>query len=158
MIASLEKTIFIAGYIKMNNNFKKTIEMFTLPWKLIVALGIVISLFVGLYTVDNRFAKAEQLTTLETHIDKDMDGKFLLAEAQSVKTFQGIQMQQVIMNKALQLQILHIQKDSLDKEYWSLKRSIRKNPNDLEMQEELDDVKIQRQLIKERIDKKILEK
>jgi len=142
----------------MNNNFKKTIEFFTVPWRIIAAIAIVISLFVGLSTIDNRFAKSTQLTALASEVDEDMNSKFLLAEAASVKTFQGIQMQQVIMNKALQLQILHIQKDSLDKEYWNLKRSIRKNPGDLEMQEELSDVKIQRQLIKERIDKKIQEK
>ena len=142
----------------MNNNFKKTIEFFTVPWRIIAAIAIVISLFVGLSTIDNRFAKSTQLTALASEVDEDMNSKFLLAEAASVKTFQGIQMQQVIMNKALQLQILHIQKDSLDKDYWDLKKQIRKNPGDLEMQEELSDVKIQRQIVKEKINKKLMEK
>jgi len=142
----------------MNDKLKKTIEFFSVPWKIIAAIGLVVSLFVGMYTIDNRFAKSVQLIALASEVDKDMDGKFLLAETQSVKTFQVFQIQQITMNKAIQLQILHIQKDSLDKEYWNLKRAIRKNPGDLEMQEDLSDVKIQRQLIKERIDKKILEK
>lgn len=142
----------------MNDKVKKTIEFFSVPWKIIAAIGIVITIFVGMSTIDNRFAKSKQLTALAAEVDEDMKGKFLLVEAESVKTFQGFQMQQSIMNKAVQLQILHIQKDSLDKEYWNLKRVIRKNPGDLEMQEELSDVKIQRQLIKERIDQKILEK
>ncbi len=142
----------------MNDKLKKTMEFFSVPWKLIVAIGIIVSLFVGLYTIDNRFAKSSQLVALASEVDEDMKGKFLLAEAQSVKTFQVFQIQQITMNKAIQLQILHIQKDSLDKEYWSLKSAIRKNPGDLELQEDFSDVKIQRQLIKERIDKKILEK
>ena len=138
----------------MNNKIKKTINFFTVPWRIIAAITLVVSLFVGLSTIDNRFAKTLQLDALAVEVDEDITGKFLLAEAQSVKTFQVFQMQQIMMNKALQLQILNIQKDSLDKEYWSLKKNIRKNPDDLEAQEELSDVKIQRQLMKERIDKR----
>ena len=142
----------------MNNKIKKTMEFFTVPWRIIAAIAIVISLFVGLSTIDNRFAKTTQLSALAAEVDKDMNGKFLLAESESVKTFQGIQMQQKTIVKAIQLQILHIQKDFVDKEYWSLKKAVRKNPGDLEIQEELSDVKIQRLLIKERINKKIEEK
>ena len=142
----------------MNDKLQKTKEFFNVQWKIIVAIGIIVSLFVGLYTIDNRFAKSTQLVALASEVDEDIEDKFLLAEAQSVKTFQVFQMQQITMNKAMQLQILNMQKDSLDKEYWSLKSAIRKNPGDLELQEDFSDVKIQRQLIKERIDKKILEK
>jgi len=142
----------------MNDKLQKTKEFFNVQWKIIVAIGIIVSLFVGLYTIDNRFAKSTQLVALASEVDEDIEDKFLLAEAQSVKTFQVFQMQQITMNKAMQLQILNMQKDSLDKEYWSLKSAIRKNPGDLELQEDLSDVKIQRQLIKERIDKKIMEK
>jgi len=142
----------------MNDKFKKTVEFFTVPWRIIAAIALVVSLFVGLSTIDNRFAKTTQLSALASEVDKDMDGKFLLAEAESVKTFHGIQMQQKTIVKAIQLQILHIQKDFVDKEYWNLKKAVRKNPEDLEIQEELSDVKIQRLLIKERINKKIMEK
>jgi len=134
---------------------KKTLGM---VWKVIIASGILVSLFVGLFTIDNRFVKSEQLTALETTMCKDVTGKFLLAEAATVKTFQGFQMQQIIMNKAFQLQILNMQKDSIDKEYWNLKRAIRRNPTDMELQEDFSEVKIQRQSIKEKIDKKLLEK
>jgi hypothetical protein len=154
MTLLLEKTTYIAGCINMSQDKKP----FSLAWKVVIAAGILVSLFVGMFTIDNRFAKSAQLTTLETHIDEDVDGKFLLAEAASVKTFQGFQMQQIMMNKAIQLQIFNIQKDSLDREYWKLKREIRISPSDIELQEELSDIKIQRQIIKEKIDKKLLEK
>jgi hypothetical protein len=143
----LEKTIFIAGYIKM-----------TLAWKVIIATGIVVSLFVGMFTIDNRFAKSQDLILLETHMEDGVENKLLLAEAQTVKTFKTFQMQQIIMNKALQLQILQMQKDSIEKEYWTLKSELRKNRDDLELKQDFNDIKIQREKIKEKIDKKILEK
>jgi hypothetical protein len=130
----------------------------TLAWKVIIATGIVVSLFVGMFTIDNRFAKSQDLILLETHMEDGVENKLLLAEAQTVKTFKTFQMQQIIMNKALQLQILQMQKDSIEKEYWTLKSELRKNPDDLELKQDFNDIKIQREKIKEKIDKKILEK
>ncbi len=129
-----------------------------LPWKLIATLTVLITLFGGMFAIDNRFAKSSQLNELSTTVCKDRDTAIKLAEVQTIKTFQGFQMQQIMMNKSLQLQILNIQKDSLDKEYWDLKRRLRDNPNDQDLKEDFNDVKIRRRIIKEKIEQKILEK
>ena len=130
----------------------------SLTWKLIIASGVLVSLFVGISTIDNRFAKSDQLNILETHIEKNINNKLLLAEAETVKTFEIFQMQQSTMNKTLQLQILNVQKDSIEKQYWLLKSQLRKDPNDIELQQDFEDIKKQSEDIKEKIDIKILKK
>ena len=135
---------------------KNLISFSKLPWKSIATITVLITLFGGMFAIDNRFAKSSQLESLSVTVSKDRTAAIKLAEVQTIKTFQGFQMQQMMMNKGLQLQILNIQKESIEKEYWDLKRRVRDNPNDRELKEDFNDVKIQRQLIKEKIDKIIL--
>lgn len=137
---------------------KEEKKTFSFVWKIIIAVGVIVSLFISLYTVDARFAKSDQLKILQVNIEKDTCNALKLAEAESVKTFQGLQMQQIMMNKSLQLQILNIQKESIEKDYWDIKRRLRSNPNDIELQNDFNEVKKQREIIKEKIEQKILEK
>lgn len=136
----------------MSDKIKKIMEFISLPWKLIIAVGFVISMFVGLSTIDNRFAKSEQLDTLKTTMVASRDSAFRLAELQTVQTFQTFQAQQIEVTKTLQLQILNIQKEYLDKQYYNLRRELQKNPADIFLQEEFKDIKQQRIEIKQRID------
>jgi len=123
------------------NNNKKT---FSMVWKLIIAAGILVSLFVGMFTVDAHFAKTTQLDALAIGVEKDTNHKFLLAEAEAVKTMQGMQMQQVQVYKAITLNIFIIQKEALDREDIRLRRQIRLYPNDIELKNQLEDNKILR--------------
>jgi len=141
----------------MVDQVKKIMEYISLPWKIIISVGVAAGLFVSLFTIDNRFAKSDELVVLEKNIIKEQESAFKLAEAQTIKTFQTFQMQQIFVNKALQLQILNIQKENLDKQYYTIKRQLRKSPDDIELKDEYSDVKQQRLLIKQRIEKQILE-
>jgi len=127
-------------------------------WRTIVGIGVVVALLGGLFTVDQHYAKSEDLIILAKTVKSETCSSLKLAEAETVKTFQGFQLQQTAMNKAIQLQILNIQKDSLDKEYWDLKKQIRSSPLDKELQTDFSDVKEQRLKMKEKIEKKIIEK
>lgn len=135
----------------MTDKIKKMMEYISLPWKLIIAIGVIVSLFVGLQQVDSRFAKSDELATLESNLKTITAEKFKVAEAETIKTFETFQMQQMIMTKSLQYQILNIQKNMLDRRYYDLKRKLSKNPDDLEIKEEYEDVKQQRKDIQKRI-------
>jgi len=124
-------------------------------WRTIVGIGVIVALLGGLFTIDQHYAKSDELTVLAKTVRSETCSSLKLAEAETVKTFQGFQLQQTAMNKAIQLQILNIQKDSLDKEYWGLKKQIRINPLDKELQIDFSDVKIQRIKMKEKIEKKL---
>ncbi len=137
----------------MTDKLIKIIEFVSLPWKLIIAIGIVISLFISLSTVDNRFAKSDELDSLAITITKDRNNAFKLAEAQTVKTFQTFHIQQIILNKGLQLQILNIQKENLDKQYYNLKREMRKYPEDIFLKQDFEEIKQQKIEINKRINK-----
>lgn len=155
MIVLLEIITFIVGYIKMVDIKSK---LSFIPWKFIVGAGILVSLFIGMFTIDNRFAKSGEVIAMAQTITKDRNAALLLAEAEAVTTFQGLQQQQAVMNKTLQLQMLQHQKEWKDTEYINLKRQLRLHPNDTEVIAELEAVRIERIVIKEKIEKKILEK
>ena len=128
-----------------------------LPWKTIATIAVLITLFGGMFSIDNRFAKSEQLTEFCSLIKKETNSAIMLSEAAAVTTFQGLQTQQLIMNKSLQLQMLHHQKEWKDKEYFNLKRQLRLHPGDKEILEEIKEVKVERIILKEKIERKILE-
>jgi len=135
----------------MTKKIKQAITFLASPWRIIISIGIVVSLFVGLQTVDSRFAKTKQLDSLQTTVLKERTSALQLAEAQTVQTFQIFQQKQQTQNQALQLQILNIQKENLDKQYYDLKRKQQQTPDDIFIREELNEVKQQRAEIKRRI-------
>ena len=141
----------------MNDKLKKTIDFFGTPWRIIIGIGVVVSLFVGLQNFDGYFAKTTQLNAMAATIEKDTKNKLLLVEAESVKTFQGLQMQQMIIHKSSLLQMYQIRKEFLDKEHSRLKREQRRYPNDIDIKEELEYNKHERLIIQQKINEKIEE-
>jgi len=124
-------------------------------WTIIVSISIVISLLVGWQTLYGHFAKTTQLNELETNIKNDTKNKILLVEAESVKTFQGIQNQQIILNQSVILQMYQNHKEYLDKENIRLKRELKRYPNDIDVKDELEFNKLQRIQIQDKINKQL---
>ncbi len=118
--------------------------MFKLSWKLLGNLTIIITIIISFITFENHFANST-------------DRKIQVLEKSTTQSLENFQIQQQINIDGLKLQILFIQKESLDTNYLHLKRLLKENPNDSELVEEINDVKIQRQLLKEKINTKIMD-
>ena len=125
---------------------------------IIGAIGVIVSLFVGLKAIDSTYAKSKELVVLEKNVEKNTNSKLLLVEAQAIQTYQGMQLQQKSINKATVIQLYQIRKEFLDIERDRLKRQLRYYPNDQELKDNLEYNKLQRISIQEKIDAKLLEK
>jgi len=138
------------------NKLRNLIVFASIPWKLISAIIVIITLFIGLFTIDNRFAKSDEIKALKTNITNERKAELKTSEFQVVKTLYDFRIQQQIMNQALQYQIYNIQKESISKEYWNLKRRIKDNPLDDELKEDFAQIKIQKEYIQQKIDSSLL--
>jgi len=131
----------------------KTMSM---VWKSIIGVGVLVSLFVGMFTVDAHFAKSDQLIAMGVEVKNHAKNKFLLAEAEAVKTFQGLQMQQEITYNTIMMNIFIMQKTSLDREDARLRRQLKLYPGTVDLKEDLERNKIDRALIQQNINKQLM--
>jgi hypothetical protein len=118
-------------------------------WTIIIGIGVVGGAIGTLFLVEDRYAKARDLITLEDHMYDDVDHKIVLVENKSVQTFESYQMKQNTINKGLQLQILNVQYDNLTDRYYTLKRMLRDNPNNSDLRNEFNEVQRQRENVKQ---------
>ena len=90
----------------------------------------------------------------ETFARKDMiTEKFLIAEQKVVQTFEVFQTKQSAETDKIQLEIYHIQLDSLTERYYKLKRQIENVLDNQELRDEYEDVKRRKTFVIEKINK-----
>lgn len=115
-----------------------------IAWTVIIGIGVVGAAIGSLFLVEDRYAKAKDLVHLEREVEEDVDHKLILVENKTIKTFESYQMKQQTVNIGLQLQILNVQYDSLTDRYYTLKREMRKYPQDNDLRNEFQEVSRQR--------------
>lgn len=108
-------------------------------WSIIAAIPVVIGIVTGVFKVDDRYAKANELKETKKIIEK-----------KSVETFEAVQQTQKIrqeeqrkINAGLMLSYLSNQQKIMRLELKNKMKEFKENPNDIELQSELEDLKHQ---------------
>ena len=118
----------------------------TMPSKDIISIigGVVVlfSLIGSYYAFDNTYAREDAVCE-----------RIEAVERNSVKTFEAFQAKQQTIDKATKLEVYSVQKDSLDIDYSRLQKQIARDPNNIELKQEFEEVSTQRRRIKNRMDK-----
>lgn len=127
-------------------------------YKVVVGLGVIAGLIVSITIIDARFAKTKEVEAAAEKIQSNTTHAIELAEVETVKTLKDFQTQQQTLTKMLELQILTNRQDNLNRHYLDLKRQLSKTPEDTDIKEELQEIKHEKRVIKEKIEKKMQEK
>jgi hypothetical protein len=99
-------------------------------WKIVAGASVVIPVVLGLWKIDDRYAKEKDLVKTEKNI-----------EEKSVRTFEKFQMKQETITSGLRLDILNIEYDRVMKELKKLRRALKKNPDDIDIEVEIEELK-----------------
>ena len=99
-------------------------------WTVITGLVVVLSLVGGIYKFDDRYAKAEDLKSTRNNM-----------EQRTVQTFESFQMKQQTVTDGLRLDILNIEYERTKKELRNAKSELRKHPNDVDIEMEIEELK-----------------
>ena len=117
-------------------------KMNKICWTAIIGFGTILALIGGLYQVDDRYAKADDLFVVKETI-----------EEKTIQTFEAFQTKQQSINDSVLLQILNIQYDNLIDRYYKLKNELKEFPTDEDLKQEFEEVIKRKEEIKVKRDR-----